>query len=112
MQRVVEIERFEGEEFIEKTLRPSKWSEYIGQERIKSNLKVLLMLEILGKVSWSIGVSIVGGFIATPLNLNPETIGISNPNSTPKFCLSTSVKTSCTKAVVCEFSIPVKPSAK
>jgi len=37
---------------------------------LKSNLKLLLTLEILGKVSWSIGVSIVGGFIATTLNLN------------------------------------------
>jgi len=42
MQRVVEIERFEGEESIENTLRPSKWSEYIGQKRIKANLKVFI----------------------------------------------------------------------
>ncbi len=42
MQRVVEIEKFEGEESIEKSLRPSKWSEYIGQERIKANLKVFI----------------------------------------------------------------------
>jgi len=42
LQRVVEIERFEGEESIEKSLRPSRWDEYIGQERIKSNLKVFI----------------------------------------------------------------------
>jgi len=42
MERVVEIERFEGEESVEVTLRPSKWDEYIGQERIKSNLKVFI----------------------------------------------------------------------
>jgi Holliday junction DNA helicase RuvB len=42
MQRVVEIERFEGEESVEVTLRPSRWDEYIGQERIKSNLKVFI----------------------------------------------------------------------
>jgi len=42
LQRVVEIEKFEGEEFVEKTLRPSKWDEYIGQERIKANLKVFI----------------------------------------------------------------------
>ena len=42
MERVVEIERFEGEESVEITLRPSKWDEYIGQERIKSNLKVFI----------------------------------------------------------------------
>lgn len=42
MQRIVEIEKFEGEESIETTLRPSKWDEYIGQKRIKSNLKVFI----------------------------------------------------------------------
>ncbi len=42
MERVVEIERFEGEESVEVTLRPNKWDEYIGQERIKSNLKVFI----------------------------------------------------------------------
>jgi len=42
LQRVVEIEKFEGEEFVEKTLRPSRWDEYIGQERIKANLKVFI----------------------------------------------------------------------
>jgi len=46
MQRVVEIERFEGEESIELSLRPSKWNEYIGQERIKSNLKVFIEASI------------------------------------------------------------------
>ena len=42
MQRVVEIERFEGEEVVESTLRPNRWDEYIGQERIKANLKVFI----------------------------------------------------------------------
>lgn len=42
MQRIVEIEKFEGEESVEITLRPSKWDEYIGQKRIKSNLKVFI----------------------------------------------------------------------
>ena len=42
MERVVEIERFEGEESVEVTLRPNRWDEYIGQERIKSNLKVFI----------------------------------------------------------------------
>ncbi len=46
MQRIVEIERFEGEESVETTLRPSKWDEYIGQERIKSNLKVFIEASI------------------------------------------------------------------
>src|SRR5512147_750348 len=29
-------------EFIDQTLRPSKWDEYIGQENIKKNLRILL----------------------------------------------------------------------
>ena len=42
MQRVVEIEKFVGEESYENSLRPSRWEEYIGQEKIKSNLKVFI----------------------------------------------------------------------
>ncbi|MFA6760823.1 MAG: Holliday junction branch migration DNA helicase RuvB [Sulfuricurvum sp.] len=43
MQRVVEIERFDGEEAgAELSLRPSAWSEYIGQEQIKKNLAVFI----------------------------------------------------------------------
>jgi Holliday junction DNA helicase RuvB len=42
VQRVVEIEKFVGEESYEVSLRPDKWEEYIGQERIKSNLKVFI----------------------------------------------------------------------
>ncbi len=42
MQRVVEIEKFVGEESYEVSLRPSEWEEYIGQERIKANLKVFI----------------------------------------------------------------------
>lgn len=42
MQRIVEIERFEGEEKIEYSLRPTKWEEYIGQEKIKKNLQVFI----------------------------------------------------------------------
>ncbi len=42
MQRVVEIEKFEGEKSVETSLRPNKWDEYIGQSRIKSNLKVFI----------------------------------------------------------------------
>jgi Holliday junction DNA helicase RuvB len=39
---MVEIERFEGEGSYEFTLRPSSWDEYIGQEKIKKNLKVFI----------------------------------------------------------------------
>ena len=42
MQRMVEIERFEEEVSYEATLRPSSWDEYIGQEKIKKNLKVFI----------------------------------------------------------------------
>jgi Holliday junction DNA helicase RuvB len=42
MERVVEIERFEGENSYEVTLRPNSWDEYIGQEKIKKNLKVFI----------------------------------------------------------------------
>jgi len=42
MERMVEIERFEGENSYEVTLRPSSWEEYIGQEKIKKNLKVFI----------------------------------------------------------------------
>jgi Holliday junction DNA helicase RuvB len=42
MERMVEIERFEGEGNYETSLRPSTWDEYIGQEKIKKNLKVFI----------------------------------------------------------------------
>ncbi len=42
MERVVEIEKFTGENQYEVTLRPSSWEEYVGQERIKKNLKVFI----------------------------------------------------------------------
>jgi len=42
MERLVEIERFEEEVSYEVTLRPSSWDEYIGQEKIKKNLKVFI----------------------------------------------------------------------
>ena len=42
MQRIVEIERFDNEESVEVTLRPSAWNEYIGQEQIKKNLGVFI----------------------------------------------------------------------
>ena len=43
MDRMVEIETFSSEEeSIETSLRPSAWSEYIGQEQIKKNLGVFM----------------------------------------------------------------------
>ena len=82
MQRVVEIEKFEGEEFIEKTLRPSKWDEYIGQERIKSNLKVFIEAslkrgEALDHVLFfgppGLGKTTLSNIIATQMGANIKT---------------------------------------
>ncbi|NKQ40266.1 MAG: Holliday junction branch migration DNA helicase RuvB [Sulfurovum sp.] len=42
MERIVEIERFDDEGSYETSLRPSTWDEYIGQEKIKKNLKVFI----------------------------------------------------------------------
>jgi len=42
MERIVEIEKFEAENSFENSLRPSKWNEYIGQEKIKKNLQVFI----------------------------------------------------------------------
>jgi Holliday junction DNA helicase RuvB len=39
---MVEIEKFEGESSYEVSLRPSRWNEYIGQEKIKKNLQVFI----------------------------------------------------------------------
>ena len=42
MERMVEIEKFDHETSYEASLRPSKWDEYIGQEKIKKNLRVFI----------------------------------------------------------------------
>jgi Holliday junction DNA helicase RuvB len=42
MDRMVEIERFEGESTYEMSLRPGTWDEYVGQNQIKKNLKVFI----------------------------------------------------------------------
>jgi Holliday junction DNA helicase RuvB len=42
MERMVEIEKFDGESSYEISLRPSSWSEYIGQKKIKKNLKIFI----------------------------------------------------------------------
>ena len=42
MKRAIEIEKFSDEEKFETSLRPSRWDEYIGQEKIKKNLKVFI----------------------------------------------------------------------
>ena len=42
MSRIVEIEKFEFENEYEKSIRPSLWNEYIGQEKIKKNLQIFI----------------------------------------------------------------------
>ncbi len=42
MERIIEFEKFEGEGSFENSLRPREWDEYIGQEKIKKNLKVFI----------------------------------------------------------------------
>ncbi|BCD59704.1 MULTISPECIES: Holliday junction branch migration DNA helicase RuvB [unclassified Nitratiruptor] len=42
MERIVEVEKFSEENSFETTLRPNDWDEYIGQEKIKNNLKVFI----------------------------------------------------------------------
>ncbi len=42
MERMVEIEKFDGESSYEISLRPSSWDEYIGQDKIKKNLKIFI----------------------------------------------------------------------
>jgi len=42
LERIVKIEKFEGEESFESTLRPTIWDEFIGQEKIKKNLQIFI----------------------------------------------------------------------
>lgn len=42
MERIVEVEKFSFEAELETSLRPSRWQEYIGQEKIKNNLAVFI----------------------------------------------------------------------
>jgi len=42
MERIVEIDKISFENEYEKSLRPSSWEGYIGQEQIKRNLKVFI----------------------------------------------------------------------
>jgi holliday junction DNA helicase RuvB len=42
MERIVEIEKISFENEYEKSLRPTSWQDYIGQEKIKRNLQVFI----------------------------------------------------------------------
>ena len=82
MERMVEIERFEDEVSYEVTLRPSSWDEYIGQEKIKKNLKVFIEAskkrdEALDHVLFfgppGLGKTTIANIIATEMNTNIKT---------------------------------------
>jgi holliday junction DNA helicase RuvB len=42
MERLVDIEKISFDDRTEVSLRPSKWDDYIGQDKIKRNLKVFI----------------------------------------------------------------------
>ena len=82
MERMVEIERFDDEISYEVTLRPSSWDEYIGQEKIKKNLKVFIEAskkrdEALDHVLFfgppGLGKTTIANIIATEMNTNIKT---------------------------------------
>jgi len=82
MERMVEIERFEEEVSYEVTLRPSSWDEYIGQEKIKKNLKVFIEAskkrdEALDHILFfgppGLGKTTIANIIATEMNTNIKT---------------------------------------
>ncbi len=82
MERMVEIERFDEEISYEVTLRPSSWDEYIGQEKIKKNLKVFIEAskkrdEALDHILFfgppGLGKTTIANIIATEMNTNIKT---------------------------------------
>ena len=82
MERVVEIERFEGEGSYERSLRPSTWEEYIGQEKIKRNLRVFIQAsrkrgEALDHILFfgppGLGKTTLANIIATQMGSNIKT---------------------------------------
>ena len=82
MERMVEIERFDEEASYEVTLRPSSWDEYIGQEKIKKNLKVFIEAskkrdEALDHILFfgppGLGKTTIANIIATEMNTNIKT---------------------------------------
>jgi len=82
MERMVEIERFDEEASYEVTLRPSSWDEYIGQEKIKKNLKIFIEAskkreEALDHILFfgppGLGKTTIANIIATEMSANIKT---------------------------------------
>ena len=50
VQRIIDAANHEDdtdEQIIEITLRPQKFDDYVGQERLKKNLKLMLLIQVL-----------------------------------------------------------------
>lgn len=82
MERMVELEKFENDDSYEMTLRPSSWDEYIGQEKIKKNLKIFIEAskrreEALDHILFfgppGLGKTTIANIIATEMNANIKT---------------------------------------
>ncbi|HIQ28533.1 MAG TPA: Holliday junction branch migration DNA helicase RuvB [Sulfurovum sp.] len=82
MERMVELEKFENDDSYEMTLRPSSWDEYIGQEKIKKNLKIFIEAskrreEALDHILFfgppGLGKTTIANIIATQMNANIKT---------------------------------------
>ena len=80
--RIVEIERFDDEVSYEVTLRPVSWDEYIGQEKIKKNLKIFIeaskkRAEALDHILFfgppGLGKTTLANIIATQMQANIKT---------------------------------------
>jgi len=82
MERMVEIERFSEEVSYEITLRPNSWDEYIGQEKIKKNLKVFIEASLRREEALDhvllfgppgLGKTTIANIIASQMNANIKT---------------------------------------
>ncbi|WP_153056796.1 AAA family ATPase, partial [Streptococcus suis] len=40
--RILDMEQMQDEEYVERTLRPQKLNEYIGQDKVKDQLKIFI----------------------------------------------------------------------
>ncbi len=82
MDRIVEIERFDTDVSFEMTLRPTSWDEYIGQEKIKKNLKVFIEASLKREEALDhalffgppgLGKTTIANIIASQMNSNIKT---------------------------------------